>query len=77
MLDAINETGSGMNLPALVIVLVVCLIAAWAVICGLGAVALAQRKGHDGVTVVMAGCAAAGGGLVIACALLGVIADMA
>ncbi|MFD4357475.1 hypothetical protein ACFWPX_33360 [Nocardia sp. NPDC058518] len=66
-----------MNLPALVIVLVVCLLAAWAVICGLGAVVLAQKKGHDGATVVMAGCAAAGAALVIGCALLGVIADMA
>ncbi len=66
-----------MNLPAFVIVLVVCLLAAWAVICGLGAAFLAQKKGQDGATVVIAGCAAAAGGLVIACTLLGVIADMA
>lgn len=66
-----------MNLPKLVIALVVCLIAACAIICGLGAAILAQRKGHDGVTVTIAGFAAAGAAVLIGCALMTVVAAMA
>ncbi|MGW6730224.1 hypothetical protein ACWF9G_30360 [Nocardia sp. NPDC055029] len=66
-----------MNLSVPVIVLVVCLIAAGAIICGLGAVVLAQKKGQDGATAIIAGFAAAGVAVLIGCALMGAIADMA
>lgn len=65
-----------MKLPIPVVILVLCLIAAFAIICGLGAMMLAMKKNQDTITAIIAGFAAAGVATLIAVGVVGAVNDM-
>lgn len=65
-----------MKLAKSVIILAISVILLIAAVVGMGAIILEMRQGHDSVTAIKAGCAAAGTAVLVGCALLGAIAMM-